>query len=119
MQPTVDGRVESFLDSARRGSGLATIYSALDHLVAQYQLRDAAVVVEVPGFGRQLLHAGRRPLHNDEGHLHEAEPGLYLDPPVLDPVFEQALGPLMLAVSTLALRVDTLETLDTREVAPS
>jgi hypothetical protein len=35
MQPTVD-RVEALMDSARRGSGLATIYSALDHLVALY-----------------------------------------------------------------------------------
>jgi hypothetical protein len=116
MQPTVDVRVESLVDSARRGSGLSTIYSALEHLVAHFELRDAAVVVDVPGFGRQVLHAGRRPLHNDEGGLHKAEPGLYLDPPVPDPVLEQTLGPLMLAVSALALRVDTRETL---EEAPS
>lgn len=103
MQPTVDVRVESLVDSARHGSGIATIYWALDHLIAHYELRDAAVVVDVPGLGRQVLHAGRRPLHNDEGGLHEAEPGLYLDPPVPNPV----LGPLMLAVSALALRVDT------------
>ena len=112
MQPTVDGRVESLVDAARRGSGLATIYSALDHLLAHYQLRDAAVVVDVPGFGRQVLHAGRRPLHNDEGGLHEAEPGLYLDPPVPDAALEPALGPLMLAVSALALRVDARAALE-------
>jgi hypothetical protein len=116
MQPMVDARVESLLASARHGSGLATIYSALDHLVAQFELRDAAVVIDAPGLGRQVLHAGRRPLHNDEGGLHEAEPGLYLDPPIPDPRLEQALGPLLLALSALALRVDTPET---REVAPS
>ena len=73
-------------------------------------------LVDVPGFGRQVLHAGRRPLHNDERGLHDAEPGLYLDPPAVDPLLEQAIGPLMLAVSALALRVDTRET---PEVAPS
>lgn len=103
MQPTVDGRVESLVDAARHGSGLATVYHALDQVVAHYELRDAAVVVDVPGLGRQVLNAGRRPLHNDEQRLHEAEPGLYLDPPVHDPV----LGQLMLAVTTLALRYDT------------
>jgi hypothetical protein len=64
----------------------------------------------VPGFGHQVWHAGRRPLRGDEGGLREAEPGLYLDPPVLDPILDQALGPLMLAITTLALRVDTRET---------
>jgi hypothetical protein len=39
--------------------------------------------------------------------LHEAEPGLYLDPPVHDAV----LGELMVAVSTLALRYDTRDEL--------
>ena len=34
-----------------------------------------------PGFGRQVLHAGRRPSHDDEhGAATRAEPGLYLDP---------------------------------------
>ena len=93
---------ESLVDSARTGSGIATIYLALDHLVAQYELEDAAVVVDVPGLGRQVLHAGRRPLHVDEHRLHAADPGLYLDPPLDDPV----LAPLMLAVSALGLRVD-------------
>jgi hypothetical protein len=110
MQPTVE-RVEALLDSARRGSGLTTIYSALDHLVALYGLQDAALVVDVPGFGHQVWNAGRRPLRSDEGRLRDAEPGLYFDPPILDPVLEQALGPLMLAITTLALRVDTRETL--------
>ena len=47
-------------------SGLATVYRALDELVARYELTDAALVVDVPGLGRQVLHAGRRPLHNDD-----------------------------------------------------
>ena len=60
------GQLESLVDSARTGSGLATVYRALDELVELYALDDAAVVVDVPGFGRQVLHAGRRPLRNDE-----------------------------------------------------
>jgi hypothetical protein len=101
MQPTVDAGVESLADTARHGSGLATAYHALDRVVAHYGLRDATVVVDVPGMGRQVLHAGRRPLHNDEQRLHDARPGLYLDPARDDPVLDQ----LMLAVTTLALRL--------------
>ena len=115
MQPTVDSRFESLVDAARHGSGLATLYHALDQVVAHYELRDAAVVVDVQGLGRQVLHAGRRPLHNDEQRLHEAEPGLYLDPPVHDPV----LGQLMVAVGTLALRYDARDTRVVLEEAPS
>ena len=93
---------ESLVASARESTGLATVYRALDDLVALYALDDAAVVVDVPGFGRQVLHAGRRPLRDDERGLHAAEPGLYLEPPLDDPV----LSSLMLALTTLALRHD-------------
>lgn len=93
---------ESVVATARESTGLATVYCALDELVDLYSLADAAVVLDVPGFGRQVLHAGRRPLRNDEQGLHAAEPGLYLDPPVDDPV----LSRLMLALGTLALRHD-------------
>ncbi|MFI5054068.1 MAG: hypothetical protein ACHQDE_06875, partial [Acidimicrobiia bacterium] len=79
-----------------------TVYRALDRLVDLYGLVDAAVVVDVPGFGRQVLHAGRRPLHNDESGLHRAPPGLYLDPPLDDPV----LAELMVALGVLAFRHD-------------
>jgi hypothetical protein len=92
--------------SAQQGSGLSTIYRALDELVELYALDDAAVVVDVPGFGRQVLRAGRRPLRDDEQQLHDAEPGLYLRPAVDDPV----LGPLMVALGTLALRHDAAMT---------
>lgn len=93
---------EAVVAAARESSGLATVYRALDDLVDLYALEDAAVVVDVPGFGRQVLHAGRRPLRNDDQGLHSAEPGLYLQPPLDDPV----LSRLMLALGTLALRHD-------------
>jgi hypothetical protein len=93
---------EALVAAARESSGLATVYRALDDLVDLYALDDAAVVVDVPGFGRQVLHAGRRPLRHDERRLHEAEPGLYLEPPLDDPV----LSRLMLALGALALRHD-------------
>jgi D-serine deaminase-like pyridoxal phosphate-dependent protein len=93
---------EGLVASAREDSGLATVYRALDDLVDLYALDDAAVVVDVPGFGRQVLHAGRRALRRDERGLHAAEPGLYLEPPLDDPVVSR----LMLALGTLALRLD-------------
>jgi hypothetical protein len=93
---------ESLVASAREGTGLATVYRALEELVDLYALDDAAVVVDVPQFGRQVLHAGRRPLRGDEHGLHDAEPGLYLQPPLDDP----ALAGLMLALGTLAFRHD-------------
>ena len=92
----------SLVEAARTGTGLATVYRALDELVDLYSLDDAALVVDVPGFGRQVLHAGRRPLRDDEHGLHAAEPGLYLQPPLDDP----AISRLMLALGTLALRHD-------------
>jgi hypothetical protein len=92
----------SLVASAREASGLATVYQALDELIDLYALDDAAVVVDVPGLGRQVLHAGRRPLRDDELGLHTAERGLYLQPPVDDPV----LGRLMVALGTMALRHD-------------
>jgi hypothetical protein len=96
---------ESLVESARSGSGIGTVYQALDELVDLYALEDAAVVVDVPGFGRQVLHAGRRPLRDDEHGLHAASPGLYLQPPLEDPV----LTDLMLALGALALRFDTIQ----------
>jgi hypothetical protein len=78
------------------------VYRALDDLVDLYSLDDAAVVVEAPGFGRQVLRAGRRPLRDDEHEWHDAAPGLYLEPPIDDPVLDR----LMVALGTLALRHD-------------
>lgn len=96
---------ESLVVAARESSGLATVYQALDDLVDLYALDDAAVVVDVPGFGRQVLRAGRRPLRDDDAGLHAAEPGLYLQPPLDDAV----LSRLMLALGTLALRHDAVD----------
>jgi D-serine deaminase-like pyridoxal phosphate-dependent protein len=100
---------ESVVVAARDSSGLATVYRALDDLVDLYALDDAAVVVDVPGFGRQVMRAGRRPLRNDEQGLHAAEPGLYLDPPLDDPVVSR----LMMALGALALRHDAGTTTST------
>jgi hypothetical protein len=103
VEGCVTEHLESLVDAARTASGIGTVYRALDELVELYALEDAAVVVEVPGFGRQVLHAGRRPLHDDERGLHAAAPGLYLQPPLDDRV----LTDLMLALGTLAFRYDT------------
>jgi len=100
-----DGRAASAAETARGGSGLATAYDALDDVVARFALRDAALVVDVPSLGRQVLHAGRRPLHNDEQHLHEAQPGLYLDPPVDVPL----LAEVMVAMTVLGFRLDAVD----------
>jgi hypothetical protein len=98
---------ETISETARRGSGIGTVYRALDRLVELYGLDDAALVVDVPGFGRQVLHARRAPLHDDGHHLLDASPGLYLDPPLPDPV----LGELVLALGALGLRYDERTTL--------
>ncbi len=104
---------QSLVESARTGSGIATVYRALDELVELYALEDAAVVFDVPGFGRQVLHAGRRPLHDDERGLHAAEPGLYLWPSLDDPV----LTALMLALGAIAFRHDLRPLQSDAEVA--
>ena len=93
---------ETLVESARTGSGIGTVYRALDELVELYALDDAAVIVDIPGFGRQVLHAGRRPLHDDEHALHAAEPGLYLRPALDDPI----LTDLMVALGTMGFRHD-------------
>jgi hypothetical protein len=96
-------RGEALIESACRGSGIGTVYRALDRLVDLYALDDAALVVDVPGLGRQVLHAGRKPLRDDERGLLRSPPGLYLEPPLHDP----ALDDLMVTVGALGLRFDT------------
>lgn len=95
-------RGEALIESARLGSGIGTVYRALDRLVDLYVLDDAALVIEVPGLGRQVFHAGRKPLGNDEHGLLRSPPGLYLEPPLHDP----ALDDLMVTVGALGLRFD-------------
>ena len=86
-------------------TGLGIIYEALDDLVARYSLADAAVVVEVPGLGRQVFRAGRRPIALGDDSLLDAEPGCYTQPAVDDPGFDRSL---LLSLCTLALRTDAL-----------
>ena len=95
-------RGEALLDAARLGSGLGTIYEALDRLVDLYALDDAVLVVDIPELGRQVLHAGRKPLGDDDRGLLRSPPGLYLDPPLHDP----ALDDLMVTIGALGLRFD-------------
>jgi hypothetical protein len=92
----------SLVDTACLGSGLGTVYRALDHLVDGYSLTDASLVLELPGLGRQVLRAGRRPLGDDEGHLHDAPIGLHTEPRLDDPVLDE----LMVALAALGLRYD-------------
>jgi hypothetical protein len=95
-------RGEALVEAARIGSGLGTIYEALDRLVDLYALDDAVLVVDVPELGRQVLHAGRAPLGDDDRGLLRSPPGLYLDPPLHDP----ALDDLMITIGALGLRFD-------------
>lgn len=84
-------------------SGIGLIYRALDALVAQYQLDDAAVVVEEHGIGRQVFRAGRRPLDDDDEVLLAAPPGLYTEPTLEGHAFDRSL---VLSICVLALRLD-------------
>ncbi len=91
---------------ATSDSGLSLIYQALDGLVEQFGLRDAAVVIDEPGLSRQVFTAGRRPLDTEEEQeLLEAEPGLYTDPPLDTRQFDPAVVTSLCAV---ALRLDLL-----------
>lgn len=84
-------------------SGIGLIYRALDALVAQYHLDDAAVVVEERGLGRQVFRAGRRPLDDDDEILLTAPPGLYTEPALEGHAFDRSL---VLSICVLALRLD-------------
>lgn len=84
-------------------SGIGLIYRALDALVEQYQLADAAVVVEEGGLGRQVFRAGRRPLDDDDEVLLAAPPGLYTEPALEGHAFDRSL---VLSICVLALRLD-------------
>ncbi len=92
-------------DVASTESGIALIYKALDALVEQFGLDDAAVVLEEPGMGRQVFCAGRRPLAADDEELLTAPPGLYTQPALEEHGFDRSL---MLSLCVLALRLDVL-----------
>ncbi|HWS46768.1 MAG TPA: GGDEF domain-containing protein [Acidimicrobiia bacterium] len=86
-------------------SGIALIYKALDALVDQFELDDAAVVIDEPGMGRQVFCAGRRPLAADDEELLVSPPGLYTRPALDNHGFDRSL---MLSLCVLALRLDVL-----------
>jgi diguanylate cyclase (GGDEF)-like protein len=86
-------------------SGIALIYKALDALVEQFELTDAAVVIEEPGLGRQVFRAGRRPLGPEDEELLVSPPGLYTQPAIEEHGFDRSL---MQSLCVLALRLDML-----------
>ena len=90
---------------AATDSGISLVYRTLDALVEQFELEDAAVVLDEPGLGRQIFRAGRKPLDTADEALLEAEPGLYTERPLDEPDFDRAL---VLSLCTLALRLDVM-----------
>ncbi len=92
-------------DLASNDSGLAVVYEALDRLVEQFSLSDAAMVLEEPGLGRQVFRSGRRRIDAGDLALLDAEPGLYTDPPLDDPSVDPTL---LTSLCTVALRLDLL-----------
>ena len=106
---------EQRVDQAGARSGLGTVHHALDRLVAERNLDDAALVIDVKGLGRQVLRAGRRPLRDDERGLLTRGPGLYLDP--ADDSDDAALvAELMVTLGELGLRTDLARTDSARMV---
>jgi diguanylate cyclase (GGDEF)-like protein len=90
---------------AANESGIALVYRTLDALVTEYQLDDAAVVLDEPGLGRQIFRAGRKPLNSEDEALLQALPGLYTERPLSEPELDRAL---VLSLCTLALRLDVM-----------
>jgi diguanylate cyclase (GGDEF)-like protein len=91
---------------ATNQSGLAIIYRALDGLVDQHALHDAAVVIQEDGLGRQVFRAGRKPLDDPGGEaLLEAAPGLYTDPPLEAAAVDASL---LTSLCVVALRMEIL-----------
>ena len=90
---------------ASTDSGIALIYRSLDALVAQFDLEDAAVVLEERQIGRQIFCAGRRPLGIADDELLVAPPGLYTQPALEQDDFDRSL---MLSLCVLALRLDVV-----------
>jgi diguanylate cyclase (GGDEF)-like protein len=103
---TMNGPSEELLATiAKTDSGIALIYRSLDALVAQFELEDAAVVLEERQIGRQIFCAGRRPLGPADDELLIAPPGLYTQPALEQDDFDRSL---MLSLCVLALRLDVV-----------
>ena len=90
---------------AGNDSGLGVIYRALDALVAQHGLEDAAIVIEEANLGRQVFRAGRRVLDVDDEALLSAPPGLYTEPTLGD---NEPDRDFVTSICKLALRMDVL-----------
>ena len=92
------------LDVSSTDSGIALIYQALDALVAQFELEDAAVVLEESGLGRQVFCAGRRPLGVADEELLAAAPGLYTQPALENHGFDRSPVSSIAGASTACSR---------------
>ena len=110
--PIADGNGVSDLGTEMVGelassqSGLAIIYHALDALVAEHELSDAAVIIDEPGLGRQVFRSGRKPLDDPGGEaLLDAPPGLYTDPALGAGVVDASL---VTSLCVVALRMEVL-----------
>jgi diguanylate cyclase (GGDEF)-like protein len=90
---------------AQHESGIALIYRALDALVEQFALEDAAIILEEPVLGRQVFRAGRKPFDEDDEALLDAPAGLYTEPPFDDHEFDRDI---IVSLCALALRMDVL-----------
>jgi diguanylate cyclase (GGDEF)-like protein len=90
-------------DIAVSESGIALIYRALDRLVDELGLDDAALVVDDADLGRQVFRAGRRGLREGEMRLIDLPPGLYTSPPTPDTSFDASI---LTSLSLVALRLD-------------
>jgi diguanylate cyclase (GGDEF)-like protein len=103
---TSDFGAELIAELATNESGLGLIYRALDMLVERFELRDAAIVIEEHGVGRQVFRAGRRPLDDEnESELLSAEPGIYTEPEIEAGRFDASL---LTSMCVVALRLDLL-----------
>jgi diguanylate cyclase (GGDEF)-like protein len=103
---TTNGPTDELLTTiASTDSGIALIYRSLDALVSQFDLEDAAVVLEERQIGRQIFCAGRRPLAAADEELLVAPPGLYTQPALEQDDFDRSL---MLSLCVLALRLDVV-----------
>ena len=102
-RPNVILSSELATELATNDSGIALIYRALDGLVAQFGLDDAAVVIEDTALGLQVFRAGRRPLDEDDEVLLDAVPGLYTEPVLDETSFDHTL---IYSFCVLALRLD-------------
>jgi diguanylate cyclase (GGDEF)-like protein len=91
---------------AQADSGVEFIYDALDRLVDEHTLVDALLVIDAPLSGRQVFHAGRRPVRGAwaEDRATTGAPGLYTDPVILQPEAAESLSHLC----AVAFRLDVL-----------